>query len=129
MSANQKFATKLQQKELAVRECQQIVFGAAELRPGQRVDEQIKSAAKNLGQPFARVRRAWFGLGGPKVLLSLREAWVAFVARQEAKAERELVTLHRRLDRLENTLARNSSQATELDSEPDTRRRLGAAPL
>ena len=69
MSANHRF-----EKELAIRECQRIVFEACEIRAGMRINEQIKSAARKLQQPYGRVRRAWFGLAGQYVLAELRQA-------------------------------------------------------
>lgn len=122
MSSNQQFALCAAQKELVVRECQRIVFDAADVKPGETIKEQIRNAARNLGKPYGMVRRAWFGLGGPKVLPQLREAYERFDASQRAKAEQEFRALHRRIARLE------AERGGGLYQDPDLGKRASTGP-
>jgi hypothetical protein len=104
MTANNEFALGAAHKESLVRECQEIVFRWAEPKPGQTVKAQIRNSANRLGKPYGMVRRAWFRLGGPKVLAQLREAEAALIAREAAELKRAKREWEARLARLEQRI-------------------------
>jgi hypothetical protein len=82
MSVYELFLCGAASKEQVVRDAERMVkFAAEPVIPGEIAGAQIRNASERLQLDYGLVRRAWYGLAGPKTYPIIYNAWAALIER------------------------------------------------